>query len=143
MSDLKSTGSGNGKGARPLIYIVDDEAMVLELALIILEPLGYEIKTFRDPESAVHAFGTARPRPALVITDYAMHRMTGLALIEAFRRLEPSQKILMLSGTVGPEIFYSAPFKPDRFLAKPYQAKQLIDLVAALTPERARQNHPA
>jgi CheY-like chemotaxis protein len=118
--------------AKTLIYVVDDEAMLLELAAVILEPLGYQVKTFRDPGSALETFMAAQPRPALIITDYAMHSMNGMALIEACRKLEPSQKILLLSGTVGPEIFHDAPVRPDRFLEKPYYARQLIELVKSM-----------
>lgn len=117
---------------RTLVYVVDDEAMLLELATVILAPLGYEIRAFRDPEAAVRAYAAASPRPALVITDYAMHNMNGMALIQACRRLEPAQKILLVSGTVGPEILDKMPSKPNRFLAKPYQAKQLVDLVKSV-----------
>src|SRR5579863_9564609 len=85
---------------KPLVYVVDDEAMLLELAAVILEPLGYEILTFRDPEAALEAFARARQRPALLITDYAMHSMNGMDLIQECRRLEPGQKVLLLSGTV-------------------------------------------
>ena len=78
---------------KPLVYVVDDEAMLLELAAVILEPLGYEIATFRDPAVALEAYARARPRPALLITDYAMHSMNGMDLIQGCRRLEPGQKI--------------------------------------------------
>jgi two-component system cell cycle sensor histidine kinase/response regulator CckA len=115
-----------------LIYVVDDEAMLLELATVILEPLGYEISTFRDPATALAAFGQANPRPNLVITDYAMHRMNGMDLIHECRRIEPNQKILLLSGTVGTEVFHHAACKPDQFLAKPYHARQLVDLVKTM-----------
>jgi CheY-like chemotaxis protein len=115
-----------------LIYVVDDEPMLLELASVILEPLGYTVQTFRDPEAAVRAFTSAQIRPALVITDYAMHMMNGMELIEACRRVRPAQKALLLSGTVGPDIYHNAPTQPDRFLAKPYQARQLIDAVKAM-----------
>jgi DNA-binding NtrC family response regulator len=119
-------------GARPLIYVVDDEAMLLELAAVILEPLGYEVKTFRDPGSALESFTAARPRPALIVTDYAMHTMNGMALIEACRKLEPSQKVLLLSGTVGPEVYFNSSCKPDQFLEKPYHARQLVDIVKSM-----------
>ncbi|HWV99867.1 MAG TPA: response regulator [Candidatus Acidoferrum sp.] len=127
--------AGGTGGARGVIYVVDDEAMLLELAGVILEPLGYDLQTFRDPESALQSFTRARPRPVLLITDFAMHQMNGMALIEACRRVEPGQKILMISGTVGPEVFQQATTKPDRFLAKPYQAKQLIETVKAMLKE--------
>ena len=119
-------------GAKSLIYVVDDEAMLLELAAIILEPIGFEVKTFRDPGSALEAYTEAYPRPVLVITDYAMHSMNGMMLIEACRALEPKQKILLLSGTVGPEVYFGLPCQPDRFLGKPYQARQLIEVVKSM-----------
>jgi hypothetical protein len=58
--------------------------------------------------------------------------MNGMELIRACRRLEPNQKILLLSGTVGAEVFNGAPSKPNRFLAKPYRAPQLVELVRDL-----------
>ncbi len=124
--------SDRGEGANPSIFLVDDEAMLLELAAVILAPLNYDLKTFRDPESALQAFIAARPRPSLIITDFAMHTMTGMDLIEACRRIAPKQKILLISGTVGPEVYQAAAFKPDRFLAKPYQAKLLIETVQSM-----------
>jgi len=120
------------KGAEALIYVVDDEPMLLELAAVILEPLGYKIQTFRDPELALSAFTAAQPRPGLIITDYAMHAMNGLELMRACRGLQPRQKVLLLSGTVDETFYQSASPRPDRFLAKPYQAKQLVEVVNEL-----------
>jgi len=131
-AQFKSESVGSETRARTLIYVVDDEAMLLELAAVILEPQGYEVKTFRDPGAALEAFSQAQIRPALIITDFAMHSMNGMTLIEACRKLQPSQKILLLSGTVGPEIFFDSPVKPDQFLEKPYQARQLIELVKSM-----------
>ena len=117
---------------KPLIFVIDDEPMLLELAAVVLEPLGYAIKTFRDPATAIEAFASAHPQPALIITDYAMHNMTGMDLIEECRRVQPRQKILLLSGTVDEHVYRDSQCKPDRFLAKPYQAKQLADAVKGL-----------
>ncbi len=132
MSDPRAETREQRQPGKHLIYVVDDEAMLLELACVILEPLGYDVQTFRDPEAALRNFTAARPRPSLLITDYAMHHMNGMALIEACRRVEPKQKILLVSGTVGPDVFHSVPNKPDQFLAKPYHARQLIGLVRSM-----------
>ncbi len=131
MSDTKANPS-SPKNPGALIYVVDDEPMLLELAEVILEPEGYQVKTFRDPELALQTFRSAKQRPALLITDYAMHSLNGMQLVAEFRRLEPTQKILLVSGTVGEDIFHDAPCKPDEFLAKPYQAVDLARLVKAL-----------
>ncbi len=132
MSEPREKRASPRTGPPPLIYVVDDEAMLLELATLILEPLGYRVQTFRDPTRALRSFTTSQPRPALLITDYSMHQMDGLGLIEACRHLEPQQKVLLISGTVGAEITERARAKPDRFLAKPYQAAQLIELVNSM-----------
>jgi len=134
MNDPKGTNSRKQKanGAGALIFVVDDEPMLLELAAVILEPLGYNVKTFRDPQTAVDAYTSSKPPPELVITDYAMHTMNGMDLIKACRDLDPQQRVLLISGTVDEHIFRKAKVKPDRFLAKPYQAKQLVDLVEEL-----------
>jgi len=129
----ESPGCGkSGKSGKAAIYLVDDEPMLLELAAVILEPMGYTVETFRSPETALRAFEVAEQPPALIITDYAMHTMTGLELAQACRRIRPQQKVLLVSGTVGPEILHHTAVNPDRFLAKPYQAKQLSDAVKAL-----------
>lgn len=118
--------------AKMLIYVVDDEPMLLELAATVLQPSGYQVKTFIDPAAALKAFAAAPVRPDLIITDYAMHSMNGLELLRECKRIYPQQKTLLVSGTVDEAIYNHGPVRPDRFLAKPYQSKQLLELVAAV-----------
>ena len=135
MNNSKVNDSKPGRAAQTLIFVVDDEPMLLELASVILQPLGYQVKTFRDPQSALEAYTSSKPFPSLLITDYAMHSMNGMDLIQACRKLAPAQRVLLISGTVDENIFRNSSVKPDRFLAKPYQAKQLVDLVEELLPD--------
>jgi CheY-like chemotaxis protein len=123
---------GKGQNSNVLIYVVDDEPMLLELATAILEPQGYDVKPFRDPEIALQSYAAAQPQPDLLITDYAMHTMNGMDLMKQFRKVNPQQKVLLVSGTVAEDIFADSPIKPDRFLAKPYQAAQLNRIVKEL-----------
>ena len=125
-------GNSQPGDLRPVIFVVDDEPMLLELNAVIIEPLGYRVRTFRDPDTAVRAFQLADPRPVLIVTDYAMHTMNGMDLICACRRVAPQQKILLVSGTVDESIYRNAPERPNHFLAKPYQSRQLADLVRQL-----------
>ncbi len=119
-----------GTGPTTLIFVVDDEPMLLDLAVAILQPLGYDVRTFRDPQLALAEF--SKSRPAVLVTDYAMGAMNGLELTRECRRLEPRQKVLLLSGTVNEEIYAIAGVKPDAFLAKPYQLDEFIRLVKSL-----------
>ena len=132
MTKFKSNPGSNGEDKRPLVFAVDDEPMLLELVAMVLEPLGYRVRTFRDPATAVRAFSLANPRPALIITDFAMHALKGMDLIAQCRRIHPQQKILLVSGTVDEGIYRHAEVKPDGFLAKPYAARQLSELVKSV-----------
>jgi CheY-like chemotaxis protein len=111
----------------PTVFVVDDEVLLLELAQTILTPLGCRVLTFTDPEQALKEFPAAAP--AVVLTDYAMGRMSGMDLIRECRRLNPQQKTILISGTVDGEVFAHAPVKPDLFVAKPYDVHQLVDAV--------------
>ena len=125
--------NGNPSNNAPVtIFVVDDEPMLLEMAVMILEPLNFRVRTFRDPQTAVAEFSAANPRPALIVTDYAMHSMTGMDLIRECRRIHPKQKIILLSGTVDESIYTKAEVKPDRFLAKPYQVSDFVTLIQSL-----------
>ena len=132
MNERKHSANSKPETRSKLIYVVDDEPMLLELASVILQPLGYTVKSFHDANSALEAFKSAKPFPVLLITDYSMHAMNGMDLIKACRQIQPAQKILLISGTVGEDIYRNSPDKPDQFLAKPYHSKQLVDAVEAL-----------
>jgi two-component system cell cycle sensor histidine kinase/response regulator CckA len=123
------------KAEAPLIFVVDDEPMLLELGKAILQPRGFEVQTYRDPESTLEVYHTLKEFPDLILTDYAMHAMTGMDLIRESRKLNPKQKIILISGTVDENIFRHAAEKPDRFVAKPYDPEKLIALIREVIAE--------
>jgi CheY-like chemotaxis protein len=71
-------------------------------------------------------------KPELVITDYAMHEMSGSELIGGVRKMAPDQKVLMVSGTVEEVGLPTDDRKPDDFLPKPYRAADLVAAVKKL-----------
>ncbi|MDE3068467.1 MAG: response regulator [Verrucomicrobiota bacterium] len=128
----------NSRGdASSLVFVVDDEPMLLEMAAAILQPAGFQVRVFGEPRQALAEFAAAQPPPAVLVTDYAMGDMSGLDLIRECKRLQPRQKTILLSGTVDESIFANAPVKPDRFLAKPYQIGRLLEMVQTLAREHA------
>jgi DNA-binding NtrC family response regulator len=119
-------------GANPAvtIFIVDDEPILLDLAAAILQPLGFKVRTFRNPREVLKEISSVKP--AVIVTDYAMGEMNGLDLVRECKRVNPRQKMLLLSGTVDEKIYADAQAKPDRFLAKPYQVHELVESVQKL-----------
>ncbi|MGA3283459.1 MAG: response regulator [Verrucomicrobiota bacterium] len=124
--------SKSSSGAEPsiTIFVVDDEPMLLDLAEAILQPLGYNVRTFSDPRVALKEFPAAKP--AVIVTDYAMGEMNGLDLVRECKRVNPRQKMILLSGTVDENIYAGLPQKPDRFLVKPYPVNEFIETIRSL-----------
>lgn len=123
-----------------MLFVVDDEPMLLDLAEMILAPEGFAVRKFRDPREALEKFATAKPWPAVVVTDYAMGGMNGMDLIRECRKLNPAQKTVLVSGTVDESIYRDSEIKPDTFVAKPYNPNQLVAAVQALVnPARGKE----
>ena len=58
--------------------------------------------------------------------------MNGMDLIRECKRLNPRQKTILLSGTVDESDLRQSAVKPDRFLAKPYQINELVEVIHSL-----------
>ncbi len=132
MSQLEKNESDRGGARRPLIYIVDDEPLLSDLAQASLESADYEVKQFQDPELALNDFLRANPRPDLLLTDYAMGKMNGLELIQKCKEAKPDLKAILISGTAGAEILIDSPVRVERFLGKPYRSSALLELARAV-----------
>ena len=122
----------------PLIYIVDDEPMLLDLAEVALMSDGYRFKKFADPALAFKSFQAETPKPTLLVTDYMMGSMTGLQLLALCRREHPALKVVLVSGTAGPELINESAEPVDHFLPKPYKPRELAGIVRAVLAGQAR-----
>lgn len=111
------------------VFAVDDEELVTDLIAAILGAEGYVVQVFQDPTRALQAFTEAHPKPDLLITDFVMGQMNGIELIEKCRQQAPALPTLLLSGTVTEDFIQLFATQPDRFLAKPFRAEQLLAAV--------------
>jgi len=122
-----------GNQSKPIAYIVDDEPMLLDLNESMLRSMGFEVRRFRAAELAFESYRRETCPPAIIVTDFSMHKMTGLDLIQACREIHPGQKFLLLSGTVNASIFANVHEKPDDFMPKPYEMDKFSSVVRSLT----------
>jgi DNA-binding response OmpR family regulator len=113
--------------------VVDDEPMLLDLVELVLEPEGFEVRTFQDPDRALADYAALQTPPDVVITDYAMAGTNGLDVIRACRKLNPRQKTILVSGTVDEGVYANSDIKPDIFIPKPYDTDTLVATVRSLT----------
>lgn len=127
--------SANAESRDELIYIVDDEALLGQLAETVLSEAGFRTRTFLDPEQALRAVRDDGERPDVLVTDFVMGSMTGLELIEGCKAYHPKLRTILLSGTVNESQVAGYSTQPDIFIPKPYRVgafvKTVIDLIRA------------
>ena len=82
------------------ILLVDDNKDGLVVRKSLLEEMGYHVEVSRSPEEALKLISASRFD--LIVTDYKMPRMSGTELIERIRKLDPSARVILLSGFVDP-----------------------------------------
>jgi PAS domain S-box-containing protein len=111
------------------ILLVDDEPAVMGMGTKLLEHLGYRVTSQTDSVSALEVFRLSPDEFDLVVTDYAMPKLTGLDLARKMLRIRPDIPILLCTG-------YSEKITPDHvkelgmgLLMKPYGMKQISEEV--------------
>lgn len=111
--------------------IVDDQSSILSILQNSLLDLGFvQIEQRKDGKSALEY---AQNNPVhLIISDYNMPLMDGLALLKAIRQNPQTQKIgfVMLTSEATPQLLKEAiENKVNNFLAKPYTPRKLHDVL--------------
>jgi PAS domain S-box-containing protein len=131
------------KVARRLtILAVDDDSLVLTNLATMLEDLGHEVLSASSGEDAL-AIWRRMPAIDLVVTDFAMPRMTGLQLAQAIKDERPDVPIILATGYA--EIPVGGKDAIQR-LIKPFSFADLeaaIDRAFARPPQEAALSEPA
>jgi CheY-like chemotaxis protein len=117
------------------ILVVDDEPDVLDVIQALLEESGFEVSAYT---SAVEGLQRARMRPfdGLVL-DLYMPQMSGLLFHAKLKVFNPklAAKTLFCSGYVSKEEVRQYLTTNARFLQKPFNAAELIQVVTEITSE--------
>ena len=125
------------------ILIVDDELDIRELVAGVLEDEGYQARTAADSDAALAALGERRP--SLVLLDVWLQgsRLDGLDLLDEIKRRDPSLPVLVFSGHGNIDTAVAAIRRGAvDFIEKPFQAENLLHLVARATEtERLRREN--
>jgi CheY-like chemotaxis protein len=121
------------------VLIMDDEAMILVMLALMLEPLGYTVDSAPDGARAVALFDAARSTSgqyALVILDLLVRGgMGGKETVKLLRERDPDIPILVSSGYSHDPIL--ADYQHYGFsdsLPKPYTIQELREKVTFWAP---------
>ena len=117
-----------GKGE--MILIADDEEPIREVAKMTLERHGYNVTTASNGADAITAYCQASKKVNVIVMDIMMPNMDGISAINVIRRIDPTSRILVSSGSLRSRTELDATgVKVEGFLRKPYTGAQLLEAV--------------
>lgn len=132
VEDPPKTSSSPGKGT---ILFVEDEELLLELAVTTLESHGHQVIGARNGLEALEIYQRERGRICLVLSDLGLPKLGGLELLQKIRSLEPGVRVIITTGYVPPDVrgkLIAA--GAAEILEKPYQTEALLQAITRQTP---------
>jgi len=108
----------------PLLLVVDDDPAIRELLARELSLAGFETVTAADGEEGRELF--ARHHPDLVVTDLAMPRAGGLALIAAVRRIDRTPILVLSVRGEEEDKVRALDLGADDYVTKPFSLRELL-----------------
>lgn len=117
------------------ILVVDDDPLVADSIRRMLLFDGHVVETAQGGEEALGLF--TKGNFDLTLVDYEMPKMKGDQLAAAIKKLDPKQPVVMFTGYA--EAVRAADTRSqgvDLVLGKPFDLKELRQMLARLLPER-------
>ena len=114
------------------VMVVDDDPGLRRLLSMRLESAGYQVGCVASGEEALAQLPVSRPQA--VITDLCMEGMNGMELFASIHERNPCLPVIMLTahGTI-PDAVSATSQGIFGFLTKPFDSKQLLELVEQAT----------
>ncbi len=120
-----------------LLVVIDDDPISLDLVRATLEQDGVEILTETNPAAAVSLI--FKRRPQIVISDLMMPGMTGIEVLEAVNRLDPTIEVILLTAHYSTESAVDAIQRGAAdYICKPVDTRKLRDRIDVLIQSARR-----
>ncbi len=112
----------------PTVFIVDDDAAVLDSVAELVTSVGLSAATFRSAKEFLDSFSP--DRPGCLVLDVRMAHTSGLVLQEELNAIDARLPIVFISGHADISIAIRA-IKAGAidFVQKPYHDQQLLDAI--------------
>lgn len=119
------------------ILVIDDEPMIASLIRTILETGGYHVEVVHHPSHAIELAQNPTAPVHLVVMDFELPGMSGLACLKTLRQHRPDLKCIMISGHCvnAAEIEASG----SRLLTKPFSSQAIARLVREMLDQSRKE----
>jgi ATP-dependent Lon protease len=122
--------------AKPRILVVDDEPIARRNLEHVLSQENYLVKTAADGGEALRLL--AAERFDVVVTDYRMEKIDGLAVLEAVKELSPETVVIMVTGyATMPTAVQAMRQGSYHVLAKPLKLEELRQTIREALAEKS------
>ena len=114
--------------AAEIVFLVDDDAAILNAVGRLLASDGLAVRSFRKPSEFL-AHVEANP-VALVILDIWMEEMTGFVVQAKLSRISPGTRVIIMTGRKDPGVEKTArEFGASAFFLKPFDDEEFLTAV--------------
>lgn len=124
-----------------LVWIVEDDLDVLEIAEAYFQQKGFKARTFEDPIDALKAFKQEDVKPDVVILDMMLPHKSGLETIQEMKAIDPQLPLILMTAHQSVELAVQAiESGAYDFVVKPLHFPQLLISVQRALHLRKLQN---
>lgn len=109
------------------IFVVDDDAAVATSLKVLLNGYGYKCSSFRDGQEFLNSH---EGKPSCVILDVRLPGMSGLQVLQEYRKVEPKIPVIILTGHGDVSMAVDALHHgANDFLEKPFPPSTLVSRI--------------
>ena len=114
------------------ILVIEDNHAILDVITLILQSEAYKVNGLRKSANFMEHIDAFNPD--LMILDIMLPDADGRVLLQELRLNEKTRHIpvLMISARYTKENLQNVEFKPDAFVAKPFDIDDLLDRIEGL-----------
>jgi CheY-like chemotaxis protein len=116
-----------------LIFIIEDETMLLNIVRTHVESFGYRVLVAQDGEEALKIFKEQHENIDVVLSDLGLPKIDGMQLFREFKKLQPDIPFIVASG------FFDAKMHSQleeggvsAIITKPYEMEKLLRTIRSV-----------
>ena len=126
--EIRNAGNPSKMDVKPIVFIVDDDPLILKVLANVIEVLGFQPRTYDTADAFLAAY--QRTGPACLVLDVRVPGLSGLELQKELIAARNTLPIIFITGhadvRMAVEAMEAGAFA---FLEKPFRVQEVCDKV--------------